>query len=143
MITIIVDILIAGAALVAKGAVGEIGKGVGKGVFGELTKRLKEKNNVQSVELVENGQADVETQEKLTNDIKNSDVLEDPKTLELLEEVRLALAEVEKSDPAYAIEGGEFSAAGDILARKAEGLRNVKMKSGGNIDLSGAKSPGK
>ena len=143
MIAIIVDILIAGVALAAKGAAGEIGKSVGKGVFGELTTRLKDKHNVQSIQLVEDGQVDAETQEKLKNEIDISDVLDDPKTLELLEEIRLALAEAEKSDPAYAIEGGEFSAAGDILARKAEGLRNVKMKSGGNIDLSGAKSPGK
>ena len=142
--SLVIDLLAAGATLIAKGVFGEISKSAGKDAYDKLRAQLQKKHNVKTLDLIERVEETPALKATIEADIENSDAGADAETLRLVEALRVALAELPpETKAAYAIEGGRFEAGKDIIARQVEGLRNVEMKADGSIDLSGAKSPGK
>lgn len=139
---VLVDLLVAAAASLAKGAAGEFGKGAGKGVYEALRARLSSVNRVEGVETIQASEPAAVEKNRIIASVESSGALNDPETLRLMEELRQAL-EASDTARAHAIEGGSYTAAGNIIARHVEGLRDVTMNAQGDIDLSGAQSPGK
>lgn len=140
----VVDLLVAGGTLIAKGVFGEVGKGAGKDAYERLKARLQRENDVKTLDLVDRVEETPALKGTIEQDIAASTAGSDPETLQLVEELRAAIATLpQKIQAAYAINGGEFTAGKDIIARQVEGLKGVTMKAGGSIELSGAKSPGK
>ena len=136
---LVVSALMAGGAIAAKAAAGEVGKSTVKIAFEALKSRLENANQVK--EILKS--SDIENADKntLAQELQKTGALKDPETMKLLAQLLEALDH--EAGAEYAIEGGSFNAAQDIIATHVEGLKNVKMNAGGNIDLSGARAPGK
>ena len=141
---LVVELLTSGGAMLAKGVLGEVGKGTAKDAYTALKKRLEEKHEVKTLDLIDRASDTPALKEAVEADIDNSGAASDQETLRLTEALRAAIADMPKETQiAYAIDGGRFVAGEDIIAREVAGLRNANMKAEGSIDLSGAKSPGK
>lgn len=142
MITeLVVKLLISGATLAAKSAVGEFGKGAGKDLVSKIIKYLDEKYKIKP-EKLQKDQFSESDKTALISEIEKSGLLNDPDAIQMIENLRKELEQHSKS-ASYAIVDSTFEADKDILAKHVEGLKNVQMTSKGTIDLSGAKSPGK
>lgn len=140
---LVLKALIAGAEITAKGLAGEIGKGAGRKTFEALVKRLEEGFGISSNDIPNGDGTVVLERGDLFSKLQKSGAIEDPEVLKLAEALSRELDEIKKSQPTYAVLDSDFEADADILARHVEGLRNVTMKSGRTIDISGARLPGK
>ncbi|WP_299971440.1 hypothetical protein [uncultured Roseobacter sp.] len=140
---LVVEILSAAAAVVAKGAVGAFAKSGGEAAFDALKKRLAEKNGMTTLDLLDRLETSPQLKQALAAELEESGAVDDAQTLKLVEELRQHLESLPSEQRPYAIEGGSFKSGRDIIAQHVEGLRDVKMEAEGNIDVSGARSPGK
>ena len=140
----IIDLLLQGGKLLAGKAVEEFGKGAGKAAFDALKARLSGDHGVKTVDLIDRLEQTPGLRSTIEAEIEQSGAGKDPELLALAETLRAAIEELpEATQVAYAIEGGTFKAGKDIIARQVEGMRNVDMEAGGNMDFSGARAPGK
>ncbi len=138
--TLATGLLLAGGKLLAEGALKE----AGKSLVMALKDRLTRENGVKTLDLIDRVEQTPALRAGIEQDIDDSTAPDDPQTLELIEALRAAIDAIPAEQrPAYAIEGGTFEAGRDLIARRVEGIRNARMKAERDIDLSGAKSPGK
>ncbi|MFK7874741.1 MAG: hypothetical protein AB8B71_03025 [Paracoccaceae bacterium] len=135
-------ILIEGAALVAKSALGEFAKGAGKTAFEALKTRLTEKHNVQSVSLLEQAKDKPEYAAVIRADLDAPALANDPELQALGNQVLDAIAALPvTSQPA--IDVGAIRALGNQSFKDIEGIKADVIEAGGDQKFEGIKLPGK
>ena len=141
---LVVELLAAGGVLLAKGVLGELGKGAAKDAYEGLKGRLWKTHAVKTLDLVDRIDETPVLKSTIAEDIEKSGAGDDEKTLELVEALRLAIDTLPKEKQiAYSIDGSTLKAGKDIIAQRIEGIHNTSMVAEGNIELTDVVSPGK
>jgi hypothetical protein len=136
------NVLTAGAALAASGAVGEFAKSGGKAAFEALKDRLTGKG-ADSVALLAKAADNPAYAEAIRADLAKPGITGDPDILAAAETLRAALAELPSETlAAYAIDVGTLRAGGNILIETAEGLRANVVDATGDVTLRNISAPG-
>ena len=141
--TVLFSILLAGAELAAKGALGEIAKGAGKTAFEGLKARLTNKHGLMSLGLLEEAKTNEAYKAAIQSDLNKPDVAEDPDVLTLAQQLQAALAEMPTATAnAYAIDIEEIRAGGNLLFEAIEGgIKSDSAKSAGDMEFRGVTAP--
>lgn len=125
VLSVIIDVLLAGAKLFGEGAVKEAGKSVVGMSFEKLKEKLKARN-APSVVLLETPGDKAHYRAALEGDLNKPEIIEDAEILQLTNEVREEI--VRRKDeipPSYAIDIDELEAAEGVILERIKG--NVKI----------------
>lgn len=143
-VTVIVDVLIAGAALFGESAVKEAGKSAAGTAFGKL-KALVAKKGAPAVALLEGPGDKSHYRAALEGDLARSEIDKDAEIIELTEAARAEILAHRDQLPAnYAVVIERLEAAEGIIFERVEGIRLGTAKTEGVFratDVTGPKRP--
>lgn len=137
------NVLSAGAALAASGAVSEFAKSGGKAALEALKERLTGKGAA-SVALIGQAKENPAYADVIRADLGKPDITGDPDILEAARTLEKAIAALPRETlVAYGIDVETMRAGGNILVERADGLRAKLLEAKGDITLTDITAPGK
>lgn len=139
--SLLTNLLVTGAGLATSNAVSEFAKGTGKAAFEAVKERLTSQHGVKSMTLLDRASSNLSFRQAIESELNDEEIESDVELLRLAEALSSAIVRLPaETQSNYAIDTGEISSTGSLIAEHIEGLKANRIVAN-DIILRNIKAP--